>query len=92
MNFDPHKYFLKFPMSQLTAAAPPTKLCLEFSSGDTVAIEMKDIGKRRIPSRDLSNSNFLPSFYFASYFLSSSDTSSFKSTAPISSLDQSVLM
>ena len=75
MNPDPQKYFLDFPMSHLTATASPTKLCLEFSSGDTVDLEMKDIGRRRIPSRDLSNSHFPPSFSCASDFLASSDKS-----------------
>ena len=42
-------------MAHLTAAEYPTKPCLYFFSGDTVDLEMKEIGRRRIPSRDLSN-------------------------------------
>ena len=91
MNYDPHKYFLKFPIDHLTAATSPTNLCLDFSSGDTVDIEMKDIGHRRIPYRDLSNSHFPPSFYCAYDFIASSDTSACRITATIPSLYQSVL-
>ena len=40
-------------MEHLTVDDSPTKLCLEFSSGDNVDIDMKDIGRRRITSRDL---------------------------------------
>ena len=53
MNYDIHKYFLKFPMAHLTTGASPKKICLDFSSGDTVDLDMKEIGRRRIPSRDL---------------------------------------
>ena len=56
VNYDPHKYFLDFSMAHLTTAASLTKLFLDFSSGDTVDIEMKDIGCRHIPSREFSNS------------------------------------
>ena len=79
-------------MSQLTADASPKKLCLEFSSGYTVDLEMKEIGRRRIPSRDLSNSQFPPAFSCASDFLDSSETSDYKSTDPIPYLEQSFLM
>ena len=41
VNSDAHKYFLNFPMSRITVDAFPTKLCLEFYSGDTVDLEMK---------------------------------------------------
>ena len=79
-------------MAHLTAAAFPTNLCLDFYIGDTVDIGMKDIGRRRIPSRDLSNSHFLPSFSCASDFIAPSETSYYRSTDTIPSLDQSVLM
>ena len=92
MNSDTHKYFLKFPMAQLTAAASPKNICLDFYSGNTVDIDMKEIGRRRIPSRYLSNSHFLPDFSCTSDFLASSHKSACKSTAPIPSLEQSVLM
>ena len=55
MNSDTHKYFIKFTMDHLTTADSQTKICLEFSSRDTVNLEMKEIGRRRIASRDLSN-------------------------------------
>ena len=74
MNSDTHKYYLNFPMSHFTVAASLTKLCIEFSSEDTVDLDMKGIGNRHIPSRDLSNSHFPPSFSCASDFLASSDT------------------
>ena len=45
VNSAPHKYCLKFPMSHLTAAASPTKLCLEFYSGDTVDIKCSATGR-----------------------------------------------
>ena len=67
------------------------KLCIEFPGGDTIDLDIKDIGRRRIPSRDLSNSHLLTSFYCASDFIASSDTSSGISTSPIPSLDQDVL-
>ena len=44
MNYDPHKYFIKFSMSHLTVAASPTKPSLDFSSGYTVDLDMKEIG------------------------------------------------
>ena len=92
MNSDPHKYFLDFPMAHLTAYFFSTKLFLDFYSDNTVDIEIKEIGRRRIPSRYLSNSHFLPDFSCTSDFLASSHTSACKSTAPIPYLDQSVLM
>ena len=46
VNSDHHKYFLRFPMVHLTAAAYTTNLCLEFSSGNTIDLEMKEIGRR----------------------------------------------
>ena len=79
-------------MARLTEAASPTKLCLDFSSVDTVDLEMKYIGRRCIPSRDFLNSHFLPSFSCAYDFLASSDTYDCRSTTPIPSMDQSVLM
>ena len=92
MNFDTHKYFLNFTMSHLAAAVSPTKVCLEFSSGDTVDLEMKEIGCRHITSRDLSNSQFPPAFYYAYNFIPSYETSECKRTAPIPSLGHSILM
>ena len=53
MNSDPQNYSLKFSIDHLTEYASTTKLCLDFSSGDTVDLDMKEIGRRRIPSRDL---------------------------------------
>ena len=41
VNYYPYKYILNFPMTHLTVAASLTKLCLDFSSGDIVDIEMK---------------------------------------------------
>ena len=92
VSSDPHKYFLKFPMDHLTETASPTKLCIEFSSDDTVDTKMKEIGNRRIPFRDLPNSHFKMSFYFDSYFLVSSEKSACRSTTTIPYLDQSILM
>ena len=43
MNSSPYKYFLNFPMFHLTAAPYPTKLCIDFSSGDTVDLDMKKL-------------------------------------------------
>ena len=62
-------------MDHLTAAASPKKLCLEFSSYETVDIEMAEIGRRRIPSRDLSNSYFPLAFSCAYDFFAFSETS-----------------
>ena len=45
-----HKYFLNFMITHLTADAYTWKLCLEFSSGDTVDLKMKKIGCRHIPT------------------------------------------
>ena len=55
VNSYPHKYFLYFPFPHRTVSASPTKLCIGFSSGNTVDLEMKKIGHRCIPHRDLSN-------------------------------------
>ena len=83
---------MKFSIDHLTVAAYPKKRCLEFSSGDTDDIHMIDIGRRLIPSRDLSNSQFPYSFSCASDFIDSSETSAYRITSPIPSLDQYVLM
>ena len=53
VNYVTHKYFINFTMDQHTATASPKRLYLEFSSGYTVDIEIKEIYHRRIPSRDL---------------------------------------
>ena len=92
VNCYPQKYFLNFPMGNLTSAASPTRLCLEFSSGDAVDIEMKEIGCRQIPSRELSNSNFPPSLCCDSEFIYSIESSDYRNTAPVISLDQYILM
>ena len=62
MNYALPNYYLNFTLAHLTVATSSKKQCLDFSSGDTVDIEMKEIGLRRIPSRDLSNSHFSPTF------------------------------
>ena len=36
VNFDPQNYSLNFPLAHLTVAFYPTKLCLDFASGNTV--------------------------------------------------------
>ena len=41
VNYDPQKYFLNFPMAYLTVSCYPTKICLDFSSGDIFDIDMK---------------------------------------------------
>ena len=92
MNSDPYKFFLNFPMAHITEAISTTKLCPDFSSGDNVDIEMEYIGCRSIPSRDLSNSHFLLYFSCASNFLASYEIYACRSTSPIPSLDQSVLV
>ena len=79
-------------MAHLNAAVSPENICLDFSCGDTVDIEMKEIGRRRIPSRDLSDSHFPLSLYCASDSFAYSESSSCKSTSPIPYLDDSVLM
>ena len=92
LNSSSHKYFLNFLMAHINAAASPTKLCLDFYSGDTIDIKMKEIGPRCIPSRDLSNSHFSPEFLCAYDFIASTDPSACRSNPLIPSLDQSVLM
>ena len=62
-------------MTHLTVAASPTKPYIDFSGGNTVDLDMKEIGCRRITSRDLSNSHFPTSFSCASDFLAYTDTS-----------------
>ena len=41
VNSDIHKYFRKLPFTHLTEYDSTTKLCLFFSSGDIVAIDME---------------------------------------------------
>ena len=41
VNSDPHKQLLRFTIYHLAAASSPKNLCLDFSSGDTVDLEMK---------------------------------------------------
>ena len=60
VNYATHKDFLKLPMTHLNAADSPTKLCIEFSSGNTVDLETKGICCSCIPSKDLSNSHTPP--------------------------------
>ena len=79
-------------MSHLAAAASPKNIRLKFSRGDTIDIEMKEIGCRRITSRELSNSHFPPYFYWDYEFLSYTDSSACRSTAPMMYLDQYILM
>ena len=52
VNSDPQKHFLNFHKAQLTAAGSTTKICPDFPSGDIIDPEMKEIGRRFIPSRD----------------------------------------
>ena len=92
MNYDPNKYFMNFPMAHLTAFSFPAELCIDFYSGNTVDLDMKDIGRRRITSRELTNSHFPTSFSCACDLLSLSETSTFRSTDTIPYLDQSVLI
>ena len=92
VNYDPHKYLMNFPMAHITVADSTTKIYLHFYIVDTVDVEMKEIGRRRIPSRDLSNSHLTLYFYCTSNFLASAETSDSRCTARITSLDQSILM
>ena len=59
MNVYTHKYFLKFPMSHLNAAAYPTKLFPDFSIGDTIYLKMKEIFRRPIFPGLFLNSGFI---------------------------------
>ena len=92
VNYTPHKYFLNFMMEHLTVDDSPTKLCLEFSCGDTVDIDIKKVGHRCIPSRYLSNLHFSLSFSCASNFIASIDSYDCIIPYPIPSLDQYILM
>ena len=51
VSSSPHKCFLNISMAHLTAADSPANYVLTFSSGNTVNIDMKEIGDRCIPSR-----------------------------------------
>ena len=77
-------------MAHLNVSEYPTKLSLDFSSGDTVDLEMKEIGRRPITSRYLFNSQFSLHFFCAYDFLASAYSSDCRSTAPIAPLDQSI--
>ena len=78
-------------MDHLTTATSPTKSLLELSSGDTVDIEIKEIGRKRIHSRDSSNSHFKQAFYCASKFIDSTESYACRRNTPMTYLDQSVL-
>ena len=82
VNSDPHKYFSNFPIYHLTVADSPTKLCLKLSRVDIVDLEMKQIGRRHIPYRDFSNSQFLQYFSCASNFLVSPESYACKRLPP----------
>ena len=88
----PHKYFLNFTKNHLTAAAYPKKTFFDFSSGVTVYLEMNEIGRGCIPSRDFSNPHLTFAFYCASNFIEYTESYVCTSTAPISSFYQSILM
>ena len=92
VNYATHKDFLKLPMTHLNAADSPTKLCIEFYSGNTVDLETKGICCSCIPSKDLSNSHTPPYFYCDSEFLASTESSACRSTSSIPYLGQTVLM
>ena len=87
VNYDTQKYLLNFHMAHITADDSPKNICLKFYNGSTVDLDMKEIGRRRIPSRDLQNSHFPPAFYYAYDFIDSSETSDCRSNSPIPSLD-----
>ena len=55
MNSASYKHFLTFSMDHLNEAASTIKPCIDFSGGETIDIEMKEMGRRRIPSGYLSN-------------------------------------
>ena len=79
-------------MAYLTADDSPTNTCLNVSSSYTVNIDKKQICRRRITSREFSNSHFPPSFSCAYEFLASTDSSDYSSAKTIISLDLYVLM
>ena len=79
-------------MVQINADASPKNICLEFFNFNTVDLEMKEIGRRRITSRYLSKSHLTLFFYFASEFIASAESYSYRSPTPIISLNQSVLI
>ena len=85
------KFFINFLMAHFTADASPAKVYLELYSVDTIDLQMKEIGRRRI-FRDLSSSHFLPDFSCTSDFLASAESSACRITTSIQLLDQSVLM
>ena len=62
---------MNLPIDHLTADASTTNMCLEFSSGETIAFDTKGIGHKHSPSRDSSDSHFPPPFYSAFDFLAS---------------------
>ena len=69
LDYDKHKDPPKFPMSHLTTTDSLTKLYLDFSSGDTINLKIREIGHRSIPSGYLSNSHVLLPFLVPLHFL-----------------------
>ena len=52
-KFVPHKYFLNFKIAHLTEVDSTIKIWLDFSSGETIDLEIKEVGHKRSPSRHL---------------------------------------
>ena len=41
VNYDPHKYSLKFPIHHLTVTASPKNICPKLYSGETATLDMR---------------------------------------------------
>ena len=75
-------------MDYLVVAASLTNLCLNFFSDETVALDIEKNGRKRVPSRDLSNSNLSPYFYCDFEYVAPTESFSCRSNAYIPYLDQ----
>ena len=52
LKYDTYKQFLSLTIYSMDEAVSPTKICLDFSSVETVDTDMKKIGFKHIPSRE----------------------------------------
>ena len=77
-------------MDHFNADSFPSNICINFSSGNTVDLNTKEIFRRKITSKDWSNLQFTLLFSCAYDLIDSVDTSACRITTLVTLLDQSV--
>ena len=92
VNSATNRYLLNLPIDHINASAFNKNICLDFSSGEAIVIQMKEIGNNRITHRELSNSHFPTYISCDSLFIDSNEFSDFRMTATMLLLYHYVLI